>query len=207
VGIHCLFLVKGFARTSIERISKKRFHAFSIFISTGRLEPTSHKKLKVMARFIVIKGVPNSGKTCTMWMIYHMLGHLLQDGNCTHEFKLKNGSWSIFKTPHPIAYFNDKDATDFMAKLIVKDLKIGIISEGDEPIPLENKINEFLSEGMDIIICCVRTRATKYSSLKMFLDKFSGVYKCDWLTLSKGHTKTVSNANQMNTTLKVINLI
>ena len=171
------------------------------------MEPTSHKKFKVMARFIVIKGVPNSGKTCTMWMIYHMLGYLLQDGNCMHEFKVKNGSWSIFKTPHPIAYFNDKDATDFMAKLIVKDLKIGIISEGDEPIPLENKINEFLSEGMDIIICCVRTRATKYSSLKMFLDKFSGVYKCDWLTLSKGHTKTVSNANQMNTALKVINLI
>ena len=43
VGIRCLFLVKGFARTSIERISKKRFHAFSIFIPMGGLEPTSRK--------------------------------------------------------------------------------------------------------------------------------------------------------------------
>ena len=31
VGIHCLFLVKGFARTSDERISKKRFHAFFLY--------------------------------------------------------------------------------------------------------------------------------------------------------------------------------
>ena len=65
-----------------------------------------------MARFVVIRGVPNSGKTCTMWMIYHMLSHLLKDGNCKHEFKLKGGSWFLFNEPHPIAFSNDKDAVD-----------------------------------------------------------------------------------------------
>ena len=43
VGIHCLFLLVGFTRASELRISKKRFHAFSIFIPTGCLEPTSHR--------------------------------------------------------------------------------------------------------------------------------------------------------------------
>ena len=42
VGIHCLFLLQGLSGTSRRRISKKRFHAFSIIIPTGRLEPTSH---------------------------------------------------------------------------------------------------------------------------------------------------------------------
>ena len=43
VGIHCLFLLVRFTRAAELRISKKRFHAFCVFIPTGRLEPTSHK--------------------------------------------------------------------------------------------------------------------------------------------------------------------
>lgn len=158
-----------------------------------------------MARFVVIRGVPNSGKTCTMWMIYHMLTHLLKDGNCKHEFKLKGGSWFLFNEPHPIAFSNDKDAVDFMVKLVINGQKVGIISEGDEPTSLEKNIDYLLSDGVDVIVCCVRTRATKYSSLKMFINKYVPIYHCDWVPLTKGNTKTVSNINQMNVALKVIN--
>lgn len=158
-----------------------------------------------MARFVVIRGVPNSGKTCTMWMIYHMLSHLLKDGKCKHEFKLKGGSWFLFNEPHPIAFSNDKDAVDFMARVIVKGQKVGIISEGDEPTSLEKNIDGLITDGIDVIICCVRTRATKYSSLKMFMDKYAKNYLYKFISLSKGHTKTVSNINQMNVALQVIN--
>ena len=130
-----------------------------------------------MARFIVLKGDPNSGKTYTMWMVYHMLSHLLKDISFKHEFKLRKGSWYFSYEPNPTAFFNDHDATDFMAKFSVKDLRVGMISEGDEAIPLENKINEFLYEGMDVIICCVRARNTKKSSFRMFLTKFANSYQ------------------------------
>ena len=158
-----------------------------------------------MARFIVIRGVPNSGKTCTMWMIYHMLSHLMKDGNCKHEFKLKHGTWFLFNEPHPMAFSNDKDAVDFMARVIVKGQKVGIISEGDEPTSLEKNIDSLITDGIDVIICCVRTRATKYSSLKMFIDKYAKNYLYKFISLSKWHTKTVSNINQMNVALQVIN--
>ena len=54
VGIHCLFLLQGLAGTSNQRISKKRFHAFSIFIPTGRLEPMSHKLFNTMKNKLIL---------------------------------------------------------------------------------------------------------------------------------------------------------
>ena len=137
-----------------------------------------------MARFIVLKGNPNSGKTYTMWMVYHMLSCLLKDTKVKHEFKLGEGSWYSFYEPNPIA-FNDRNATDFMAKLNIHGQKIGIISEGDEVKPLENKINELLKEDIDVIICCVRARNTKNSTFKMFMTKFFPTYTVVWINLNK----------------------
>jgi hypothetical protein len=54
VGIHCLFLLQGHSGTSIERKSKKRFHAFFVFVPTGRLEPTSHKEKLTNEKVILI---------------------------------------------------------------------------------------------------------------------------------------------------------
>ena len=43
VGVTCLFLLVGsFRNLDMENKQRVRFHAFSIFIPTGRLEPTSH---------------------------------------------------------------------------------------------------------------------------------------------------------------------
>ena len=66
VGVRCLFLLQGLSGTSKRRISKKRFHAFCIFIPTGRLEPMSQEKKNYMKKlslfllslFLCSVGVP-----------------------------------------------------------------------------------------------------------------------------------------------------
>ena len=155
-----------------------------------------------MARFIVLKGNPNSGKTYTMWMVYHMLSCLSKDAKVKHEFKLGEDSWRSFYEPNPIA-FNDCNATDFMAKLNINGQKIGMISEGDEVKPLENKINELLKENIDVIICCVRARNTKNSTFRMFVTKFVPTYTHVWINLNKISNK-ISYLEQIKCSMDIV---
>ena len=155
-----------------------------------------------MARFIVLKGNPNSGKTYTMWMVYHMLSCLSKDAKVKHEFKLGEESWHSFYEPNPIA-FNDCNATDFMAKLNINGQKIGMISEGDEVKPLENKINELMNN-KDIVrnrkkIVAAIGNAKIYMDIQKEFGSFSNyIWKFTNGNIIKNHDNQVKTTSQLS---------
>jgi len=118
-----------------------------------------------MAKFILIRGKQNLGKTTTAGLVYC---ELLKISEIKHMFNNKDVE------VNSLEYNKDTgDLLDFNAIITMNSKRIGIISAGDDSTDLENKINDFMEIGTDIIICCTRSRSVKGSSQKMIIDNFS----------------------------------
>lgn len=118
-----------------------------------------------MTKFILIRGNKDSGKTTTAGLVY---AELLNNCDDKHIF---NGQET---TINSLQYNNKTGALlDFTAILKVNNKSIGIISAGDIPKDLAIEINKMLNFGVNLILCCSRSRDVKGSSYRMIKDKFS----------------------------------
>jgi len=147
-----------------------------------------------MTKFIIIRGQQNSGKTTTAGLVYI---ELLKICETRHIFDGKEVEVNSLK------YNKNTGALfDFTAILKVNGESIGIISAGDIQNELENEINNFIKIGVNLIICCSRSRNVKGSSYRMIKSKFSkenNILKEIWVSYSpddkdklKVKTKSVS---------------
>lgn len=129
-----------------------------------------------MAQFVIIRGTQNSGKTTTAWMVYQYLSPMTDHGSY-HIFNVWNGD---VRTPAPIPYLlNVRDVDgcpDFKAILTILDKKVGITSAGDWAETVEQDVDDFLQRGVDIIICCTRSRNCANSAYRLVEEKYAPNY-------------------------------
>lgn len=122
-----------------------------------------------MAKLIIIRGHANSGKTTTSGLVY---SELLKFAETKHKFNGKDVESNSLK------YSKESgDLFDFIAILIINSKNIGIISAGDNAKDLKQEINNFINKGIEIIVCCARSRNVKGSSFRMIIDQFSQNHK------------------------------
>ncbi len=118
-----------------------------------------------MAKFIIIRGKKDSGKTTTAGLVFI---ELLKISELKH---LVNGKDVVSNS---LEYNSDTgDLKDFSAILTINSKKIAIISAGDEVNPLANNINDFIANNINIIICCARSRNVKGSTYRMIIDTYT----------------------------------
>ena len=153
-----------------------------------------------MAKFIIIRGKGNSGKTTTAGLVY---SELLKISETKHRFNGKDVESNSLK------YKKDSgDLFDFISILTINSKKIGILSAGDVSIELEKNINSFINIGIEIIICCSRSRKVKGSSYKMIIDKFSKnnkIIKEVWVSYSAN--KADKESIKMHSVLEIIKIV
>jgi len=147
-----------------------------------------------MAKFILIRGYENSGKTATAGLVYCELIKIAQKEHIFNFIQVNENSIKL----------NDSNDSfiDFTAIMTINTKQVGIISAGDIPTDLENLINLFLSKSVDIIICCTRSRNVIGSSYRMIQEKFlpaNEIVKEFWVsyTLIKKEIFTVKEASVM----------
>ena len=118
-----------------------------------------------MAKFIIIRGTKDSGKTTTAGLVYI---ELLKIAETKHSFNGKDVETNSLE-------YNKENGNliDFKVILTIKSKKIGIVSAGDVANWLEKDIDNFIKENLDIIICCTRSRNVKGSGQRMIIEKFS----------------------------------
>lgn len=132
-----------------------------------------------MTKFILIRGQQNSGKTITAGLAY---SELLKICEAKHIFNGKEVEINSLQ------YNKDNGALfDFTAILNLNSKRIGIISAGDLPGDLETEINRFIKQGINLIICCSRSRNVAGSSYRMLTTTFSrehNILKEIWVSYS-----------------------
>lgn len=150
-------------------------------------------------KIIIIRGTMNSGKTTTSGIVY---SELVKIAEKEHTFNKKNVSENSLK-------FNKKnDILDFTSVLVVGKLKIGIVSAGDIAKDLKHNIEIMIRLGIDILICCARSRNQKGSAYRMILHDYSKEHKIIkefWLEYSSDSKQ--KDSVKMKTVKGVINLI
>jgi hypothetical protein len=92
-------------------------------------------------RIIVLQGMPNTGKTSTLNLAYHMLVSL--NGNSTN------------KRPY------GGDPNDFKDIILWNNQKIGILSMGDQSTFIANEIRDFNQQNCDVVVCALSTNDSK----------------------------------------------
>lgn len=133
-----------------------------------------------MAKFIIIRGQENSGKTTTAGLVY---SELLKLSEIKHLFNNKTVESNSLK-------YNKEsgDLLDFKSILTISGKCIGIVSAGDSPSDLEKEIDNLISINIDVIICCARSRNVVGSSIRMIINKFSAkneILKEVWVEYSQ----------------------
>lgn len=92
-------------------------------------------------RIIALQGPSNKGKTSTF--------------NILHKIILDHGGVSTNKQP----YGGDKK--DFIDTVLYNNLRIGILSMGDQSTPIAKEIWNFYNQNCDLVICALSTGTPK----------------------------------------------
>lgn len=154
-----------------------------------------------MAKFILIRGQQNSGKTTTIGLVYN---ELLKISEKVHTFKDKEVEVNSLEFDKVTG-----ETLDFTAIVKIGNKNIGLKSAGDVPKDLEKEINIFIKKGIDIIICCSRSRNVKGSSYRMIIDKFSKeniIIKEVWVSYSPNvDDKLIVKAKSVREIIELIN--
>lgn len=118
-----------------------------------------------MAKFIIIRGQRNSGKTTTCGIVYT---ELLRIAEVRHIFNDKDVETNSLE-------YNKENGSlkDFKAILTIKGKMVGIISAGDVADLLEKDINDLIDKKIEIIICCTRSKDVPGSSQRRINEKFT----------------------------------
>lgn len=153
-----------------------------------------------MAKFIIIRGQRDSGKTTTAGLVY---SELLKISETKHRFNGKDVESNSLE-------YNkvSGDLIDFSAIVTINSIKIGISSAGDVPKELEKNINNFINKEIEIIICCSRSRNVKGSSYRMIIDKFSKnnkILKEFWVSYSEN--KADKESIKKHSVLEIIKIV
>jgi hypothetical protein len=154
-----------------------------------------------MAKFIIIRGQRDFGKTTNAGLVY---SELLKISETKHRFNGKDVE------SNSLEYKKDSDELfDFSAILTINGKKIGISSAGDVPTELERIINNFINKGIEIIICCSRSRNVRGSSYRMIIDKFSKnnkILKEIWVShsVNKADKESIKK-NSVSEIIKIVN--
>jgi adenylate kinase family enzyme len=123
-------------------------------------------------KLIVVLGCPNAGKTTTIGMVYRKLFEFPQT-KLDHIFKKKKVS------EISLEYEKNGGVKDFNAIVTVNNVKVGIISYGDELSAVEEGFSYFFKEGVSVIVCAARFRKRK-SKVYVYLERLPNceiVYK------------------------------
>jgi len=118
-----------------------------------------------MAKFLIIRGQENSGKTTTSGLVY---SELLKFSETKHTFDNETVESNSLKYDK-----KSGDLLDFSSIITINGKSIGIVSAGDSPTDLEKEINSLININIDVIICCARSRNVEGSSFRMIINKFS----------------------------------
>lgn len=92
-------------------------------------------------RIIVLQGLSKQGKTSTL--------------NIVHEIILNHGGVSINRR----GYGGDRN--DFIDTVLYNNLRIGILSMGDQSTPIAKEIWNFYNHNCDLVICALSTGTPK----------------------------------------------
>jgi hypothetical protein len=110
-------------------------------------------------RIIVLEGMPNKGKTHTMWLLRDILTSLAIGGVSTALTIYGSGIVS--------------PKNDFEDIIInYKSLKIGIYSQGDYSNYLASEIRKFEKLGCDVLVCTLSLNTLKINANKA-INRFS----------------------------------
>jgi hypothetical protein len=102
-----------------------------------------------MGTIIALQGIKDSGKSTTIGLLYDQM--------------IKNGGYSIIKKRR-------QGSHDFVAILEKNGIRIGIITYGDAPSLMRDKINFCIHNGCTIIICACHLNGRTVTVLLEFLD-------------------------------------
>lgn len=139
---------------------------------------------KTMTEFLIITGTRNSGKTTTAGMVYKRLLPQAKIVMLTDAYgrELPNN--------HPL--LEDEVPIDFIAYLEIKGKKIAIVSIGDYPQYLEQRIESYIDK-VDFFVCCLRTHNREGSARKMLLSKYANYPRKEFRTVhSEGEAQMFS---------------
>lgn len=104
-------------------------------------------------RIIVLEGMPNTGKTHTMWLLRDIL------------ISPANGGVSTALTIYGSGTISPKN--DFEDIIVnYKSLKLGIYSQGDYSNYLSAAIRRFAGTGCDVLICTLSLNTPKINASK-----------------------------------------
>lgn len=98
-------------------------------------------------RIIVLQGMPNTGKTSTLWLVRDLL--------------LNNSGSSI---PNEFSIFGNNPTPykdDFKDIILFNSLTVAIYSTGDYSTLLANAIYDYNRKGCDVLICALSTNTAK----------------------------------------------
>ena len=116
----------------------------------------------------------NRGKTTTAGMLYKKLKPKAKDA---HLFGVYGKELA---NDHPL--IENGKPIDFVAHLEMGDKKVVIISMGDCPKYLEEKIDLFIDK-VNYLVCCLRTQNRAGSARKMLLTKYANYPKEEFWTV------------------------
>lgn len=136
-----------------------------------------------MPKIIVLTGVPDTGKSTTINLLYHLL-------------KKPNSGFTL-KKDRVIP-----NSRDFFAIFEKQGELIGITSYGDSVNILKEKFDFFKNEGCITIVCAGRESGSIYD----FIAQYSGLKKRDiskTVVEDKAHETTANN----NDAKKILNLL
>lgn len=153
-----------------------------------------------MIKFILIRGQRNSGKTTTAGLVYTELLKICETKHNFNGKEVESNGLQLNKQTGALY--------DFKAILKNNGKSIGIVSAGDDRNELEKEINTFIRIGINLILCCSRSRDVKGSSYRMIKDKFfkeNIILKEVWVSYSpNSEDKLIVKSKSVD---EIINLI
>jgi hypothetical protein len=150
-----------------------------------------------MAKVILVRGPINIGKTTTIGLIYSRLALLSEDNHIFDNEEVNVNS---------LKFDNNGNTKDFTAilKLKNKNCKIGIISEGDVPEYVEEKLKFFQLEQLDYLIGATRSLNRRGSTYRLYLEKYSPLHP---IVLEVFPTKSVNRNDLLPTKEVTVNQV
>jgi hypothetical protein len=98
-------------------------------------------------RIIVLQGMPNKGKTNTIWLVRNLL--LNNGGNpIPNEFQIFGNNQIQYKD-------------DFKDIINYNGMKVALCSMGDYSIYLANAVYDYDRQGCDVLVCALSTNNAK----------------------------------------------
>ncbi len=119
-----------------------------------------------MSEILVVCGECSKGKSTTCAMLYDELSKIAYKSEFSPERASSN--WPLNTTT---------DVVDFVGKIYLKNVsgetkRVFIKSMGDFADPVRNALNKYIDQGVDIIVCCSRTRDRKNSTFRLLKTEF-----------------------------------